>query len=165
MTYVAPTCTNSFGLCRYAPPPRSQFLTPFVSALTKLPRICTFHSTSTPAFSTHTRRTQAISFTFCSCRKGGVGHLPLHETVRRSPLLRLSAALHLRLPIFLALHHTSASLFPRRVSSGMHVCTLSNPYPLWNECLCYVGRGGTHLHRLDPLGSGPLPLCAIIRGL
>jgi len=71
MIAATPIRAISRSICTYATPRNPSLLNPFLSAHTKLPRICTFHSyfKSRP-FCTYAR-TRAISFRFCRYKNRG----------------------------------------------------------------------------------------------
>jgi len=102
MIAATPLRANSRSICTYATTRNPPFLNPFLSAHTKLPRICTFHSYfKSRRFCTYAR-THANSFRFCSCKTGTVPPLRrqlrgfsavTHFASRLNPSARFSFAL------------------------------------------------------------------------
>ena len=77
---------NPFGLCRCTTPPKSRFLTLFVSADTNSARICTFHSyLKSPVFNPRLSHSEQV---VCFVQMQNEGRYPCSKAkVQRFPIL------------------------------------------------------------------------------
>ena len=117
---------NSCTLCRYTPSLGLVRLTPLHSALTKSPRICTFHSYLKPRSFNRCAPLEPISFSFCRCEIRGEGDIRSSKT-NVWPLYPVLT--------FLVVHH-SHSLSPSLTS---HKPPATAPITLL-ECVFTGGR-------------------------